>query len=52
MTLASASGLGLAFSCAGVGITPGLTALTQIFMPRKSDDQVLARERTAALVAL
>jgi hypothetical protein len=30
MKLFSASGLAAAFSCAGVGITPGLTALTRI----------------------
>jgi hypothetical protein len=52
MKLASASGLGLRLSCAGVGITPGLMALTLMFLPRKSDDHVLVRERTAAFVAL
>ena len=41
MKLASASGLGLALSCAGVRITPGLMALTLMFLPRKSDDQVV-----------
>ena len=42
MKLFSASRLALAFSCAGVGITPGLIALTRMPRPRKSDDHVLA----------
>src|SRR5258707_13992740 len=52
MKLFSASRLALAFSCPGVGITPGLIALTRMPRPRKSDDHVLAKLRTAALVAL
>jgi hypothetical protein len=50
--LASASLSTSVFSCPGVGITPGLTALTRMFLPRRSDDHVRANERTAAFVTL
>jgi len=52
MKLATASGPRPVFSCPGVGITPGLIALTRMFLPRKSDDYVRAKLRTAAFVAL
>ena len=52
MKLFSASRLALAFSCPGVGMTPGLIALTRMPCPRKSDDHVLAKLRTAAFEAL
>src|SRR6267143_6096737 len=52
MKLFSASRLAVAFSCAGDGITPGLMSLTRMPWPRKSDDHVLAKLRTAACEAL
>src|SRR5260370_13510751 len=52
MKLFSASRLAAAFSCAGDGITPGLIALTRMPSPRKSDDHVLAKLRTAAFEPL
>jgi hypothetical protein len=40
------------FSWAGVSIKPRLTALTRMPRPFRSEDQVRAKERTAAFVAL